>query len=225
MDMDDKNELSDIVLNKGNSANSNKKLIMAVAILGVVLIIVIVIMNSMSTKTTNNLPHQAALPPKPQEKVVKETHEEEPLFEDVEIMEDDTSPDADLDKIAQKLKQESVKEDTAPVKREPSVTKSTQKSLKAHTQKKAIAKKTTPTTKHAVTESGKFYIQVGSFSKYKPNKKFLGSIEKLGFHYKFHKTGKVQKVLVGPFKTRKDANKAKKVLRTNVEPGAFVVTL
>ena len=214
--MDDKNELSDIVLNKGNSSGSNKKLILAVATLGVVLIIVVMLMNSMNSGSTNNLP-QAVLPPKPQKEVAQEAPKDEPLFEDVQVMEDDASSDADLDKIAQKLKQESAQEESKPVKAAPVVKKNVKKVTK-----KAATK---PAVTQTATSSVQYYIQVGSFSKYKPNKKFLGSIKNLGFNYKFHKVGTLNKVLVGPFKTRKEANNAKRVLRAKVEPGAFLVKL
>jgi len=214
--MDDKNELSDIVLNKGNSSGSNKKLILAVATLGVVLIIVVMLMNSMNSGSTDNLP-QAVLPPKPQKEVVQETQKDEPLFEEVTVMEDDASSDADLDKIAQKLKEESVQEESAPVKAAPVAKKSVKKVTKKAAPKPAVTQ--------TATTSVKYYIQVGSFSKYKPNKKFLSSIKNLGFNYKFHKVGALNKVLVGPFKTRKEANNAKRVLRAKVEPGAFLVKL
>jgi DedD protein len=221
--MDDKNELSDIVLNKGNASGSNKKIILAVATLGVVLIVVVMLMNSMNSSTTNNLP-QAVLPPKPQKEAVKETAKNEPLFEEVKVIQDDTSSDADLDKIAQKLKQESAAqespalENSAPVKTAPVVAKKSVKKVTKPVQQRATVKQSAPS-------SVKYYIQVGSFSKYKPNKKFLSSIKKLGFNYKFYKASNLNKVLVGPFKTRKEANNAKRVLRTKVEPGAFLVKL
>ncbi|SFV69479.1 Arginine/ornithine antiporter ArcD [hydrothermal vent metagenome] len=222
--MDDKNELSDIVLNKGNASSSNKKLILAVATLGVVLIIVVLLMNSMNSSSTNNLP-QAALPPKPQKEVAQKTQKDEPLFEDVEVMQDDASSDADLDKIAQKLKQESTQEEkvqkeSAPIKTTHIVKKNVKKTTKKVTQK---TRKTV--IAHKATLTGKYYIQVGSFSKYKPNRKFLNSIRHLGFNYKFHKIGKLNKVLVGPFKTRKEAERAKKVVRAKIEPGAFLIKL
>ena len=217
--MDDKNELSDIVLNKGNASGSNKKLILAVATLGVVLIIVVMLMNSMNSSSTDNLP-QAVLPPKPQQETAKQTTKDEPLFEDVEVMqENSSSSDADLDKIAQKLKQESQTEEktvtpveSTPVKKSAPVvrTKSVQKAPKKVTQAKA---------------TGHYYIQVGSFSRYEPNKKFLKSIKNLGFNYRYHKVGTLNKVLVGPFTTRKEADRAKKVLRAKVEPGSFLVKL
>ncbi len=216
--MDDKNELSDIVLNKGNASGSNKKIILAVATLGVVLIVVVMLMNSMNSGSTDNLP-QAVLPPKPQKETVQKTTNSEPLFEEVQVMQDDSSSDADLDKIAQKLKQESAAEEKiAPVKSAPVVRKESVKKVSKPVKKRATVAQT-------ATTSIKYYIQVGSFSKYKPNKKFLSSIKNLGFNYKFHKVGTLNKVLVGPFKTRKEANNAKKVLRAKVEPGSFLVKL
>ncbi|MEN4052430.1 MULTISPECIES: SPOR domain-containing protein [Sulfurimonas] len=213
--MDDKNELSDIVLNKGNASGSNKKIILAIATLGVVLIIVLMLMSSMNSGSTDNLP-QAVLPPKPQKETVQENVQEEPLFEEVQVIEDDSSTDADLDKIAQKLKEESQTEAaTAPVKKAPDATKTVNKPVKTTTKKVA----------QTATTGIKYYIQVGSFSRYEPNKKFLRSIKNLGFNYRYHKVGNLNKVLVGPFNTRKEANNAKRVLRAKVEPGAFLVKL
>jgi len=221
--MDDKNELSDIVLNKNNNTGSNKKIVLAVATLGVVLIIVIMLMNSMNSSSTENLP-QAVLPPKPQKEVIEESVQDEPLFEEVEVMQDDSTSDADLDKIAQKLKQESqTEEEVFQTKQETHRVVKTKPVVKKTVTKKAPAK-----TKHKQTKavaSGRYYVQVGSFSRYEPNKKFLSSITKLGYHYKYHKVANLNKVLVGPFKTRAEANRAKKRLRTNVEPGAFLVKL
>jgi len=217
--MDDKNELSDIVLNKGNASGSNKKIVLAVATLGVVLIIVIMLMNSMNSGSTDNLP-QAVLPPKPQKEVAQESAKEEPLFEEVQVIEDDASNDADLDKIAQKLKQESQREEAI----KPAA-KTTPKKPVASVKKAPVKTAPVQNVTKTATSSVKYYIQVGSFSKYEPNKKFLQSIKNLGFDYKYHKVGKLNKVLVGPFKSRKEANSAKRVLRAKVEPGAFVVKL
>ena len=212
--MDDKNELSDIVLNKGDTAGPNKKIILAVATLGVVLIIVVMLMNSMNSGSTQNLP-QAVLPPKPQKELTQNNVNEEPLFEEVEVVQEPTSPDEELDKIAQKLKQESQKEQVVQKK---------QQKQKVLTQKKAVTKKVTKAAPKATTTI-KYYVQVGSFSKYEPNKKFLASIKNAGFNYTYHKVGNLNKVLVGPFKTQKEAQRAKKLLRSKVEPGAFLVKL
>jgi len=225
--MQDKNELSDIVLNKSGASSSSKKTILAIATLGVVLIIVILLMKPSSSQDDTMI---QPVPPKPQNTLVANENEsnqlsqadvQEPLFEEVEVIEEPVSTEADLDKIAQKLKEESQAQVTQAqhvvkkeVKKTPVVTKKANK----HTSKKDVTKK------KAVAQ-GKYYIQVGSFSRYEPNKKFLNSITSLGYHYKYHKVGNLNKVLVGPFSTRQEANKAKKILRSKVEPGAFLVKL
>ena len=217
--MTDKNELSDIVLNKGTSSSSNKKIILAVATLGVILIIVVMLMNSLSSDSADNLP-QAVLPPEPQKQLTTQTADE-PLFEEVEVMQEDETANSDLDKIAQKLKEESAQEVAMVEEIEEPV--AVTKPKKVTKPAKKVTQKAKTITK-AVT-NGKYYVQVGSFSKYQPNKKFLKSITDLGFNYKFHKVGNLNKVLVGPFKTQKEANSAKRVLRAKVEPGAFSVKL
>ncbi|MFK5938725.1 MAG: SPOR domain-containing protein [Sulfurimonas sp.] len=211
--MEDKNELNDIILNKGNTTSSNKKIILAVATLGVILVVVVMLMNSLSSSGTNNLP-QAALPPKP-ELTDKVKPANEPLFEDVQVIEEKTSDDTNLDQIAKKLKQESIKEEEITVV--PEVIKPiAKKVVKKPTQ---VVHKTAP----KAVASGSYYIQVGSFSKYKPNKKFLKSISNLNFKYKYHKVKNLNKVLVGPFKSRQEAKNARRIIRAKVEPGAFLV--
>ena len=215
--MEEKNELNDIILNKGGATNSNKKIILAVATLGIILIIVVMLMNSLSSNGTDNLP-QAALPPEPQMQTLTQ-NDEEPLFEEVEIVQDDANDKDEiaLTQIAQKLKQESLKEEATAVK--PVVQK------KAVVKKKTVVKKALvqKTPKKVKVATNQYYIQVGSFSKYEPNKKFLKSITSLGFHYKYHKVKNLNKVLVGPFKTSKEAKDARRTLRAKVEPGAFLV--
>lgn len=217
--MNDKNELNDIILNKGASANSNKKIILAVATLGVILIIVVMLMNSLSSSGTDNLP-QAALPPEPQTQALEQATEE-PLFEEVEVIQEDVNSDSNLDEITQKLKEESMAEEEVVV--------ATPEPVKTVTPKKVAPPKVTPKKVTAPftksTTSGNYYIQVGSFSKYKPNKNFLKSITNLGFDYKFHQVNKMNKVLVGPFNSSKAAKDARRVLRAKVEPGAFLVKL
>lgn len=220
-DINETNELNDIILNKGNTKNSNKKIILAIATLGVILIVVIMLMNSLSSNGTDNLP-QAVLPPEPQAQVAQD--KEEPLFEDVAVVEENDSKDADLDAIAQKLKAESFAEPKKEAIAKPvAVVKPKKVIKKKQAIKKHIVEKKHTTVPKLTTVS--YYIQVGSFSKYKPNKKFLGKITRLGFHYKYHKVGSMNKVLVGPFNTRNDAKNARKKLRAKVVSGAFVVKL
>jgi len=221
-ELNENNELNDIILDKGTPANSNKKIILAVATLGVILIIVIMLMNSLNSNSNDNLP-QAVLPPEPKAQVTQD-NDNEPLFEDITI-EEDVDTNANLDQIAKKLKEDSFKEETI-IEEKPVVVK---EEVKVVEKPKPVVKKVTPkkkeTTRDTTVITGYYYIQVGSFSKYEPNKKFLNSITRLGFNYKYHNVGKMNKVLVGPFKTKKEALSAKRVLRSKVEPGAFLVNL
>ena len=235
--MEERNELNDIILNRGGVPNNNRKIILAVATLGVILIIVVMLMNSLTSSGTDNLP-QAVLPPEPKAQEMALT-DDEPLFEDVEVIQEDEANGDNLDNIAQKLKQESYAQNTQTTVMEPDiipepVKKVTPKKpvVKKPVYKKPVAKK--PTVKKVVkpkasTSGVAKYVQVGSFSKYEPNKKFLKSITSKGYKYKYHKilrNGKtINKVLVGPFYGNSDTKKALKDIRRNIESGAFVVKL
>lgn len=229
--MQDNNELNDIILNKGGSTNNNKKIILAVATLGVILIVVVMLMNSLTSNGTDNLP-QTPLPPKSENKAPDST-QNEPLFEEVEVLEETAQENENLDAIAARLKEESQEElvtetvvekevlTPPPVVEKPKPVKQAPKPVVKAPVKKIV----TPTSSSKVN----YYIQVGSFSKYAPNKKFLKSITNLGYQYKFHKlirnSKAINKVLVGPFKSSTQAKDARRVLRAKVEPGAFLVKL
>lgn len=223
--MEEKNELNDIILNKSGSTSGSKKIILAVATLGVILIIVVMLMNTLTSKSTDNLP-QAMLPPEPQTKQAK-TIAEEPLFEEVAVVKEGSQNNDSLDKIAQKLKEESQKEEAQPVVNE-SAEKVVEKVAKRETPKE-IKKDNAqaPVTKTASSET--YYIQVGSFAKYAPNKKFLDSILRLGYKYKFHEVTSnsktLNKVLVGPFYNETEARKALRAVRSSVEAGAFLTKI
>ncbi len=217
--MEEKNELNDIILNKGSSGGNNKKVILAVATLGVILIIVVMLMNTLTSTGTDNLP-QAVLPPEP--KVVSNPiANEEPLFEEVEVVQEEPILSDNLDSIAQKLKKESLAE--AEVIEEPIAPKP----LKKVTTKKQVAKKAVaPSVDNSRTA---YYIQVGSFSKYAPNRKFLQSITDRGYSYKYHKVKRngtiLNKVLIGPFYNEKEAKRERINIRSNIEAGAFLIKL
>ena len=216
--MEEKNELSDIILNKGGNAANNKKIILAVATLGVILIIVVMLMNTLTSSGTDNLP-QAVLPAEP--KISSAISQEEPLFEEVNVVQEETQYNDNLDNIAQKLKQESLAE-------VQTVAEPVKQVVKKVVPKKVI-KKETPKTNIANANATAYYIQVGSFSKYAPNKKFLKSITDRGYSYKYHKVvrdGKsINKVLVGPFYDEKEAKDARIKIRSNIEAGAFLIKI
>lgn len=225
--MEEKNELNDIILNKSSSSAGNKKIILVVATLGIILIIVVMLMSTLASNGTSNLP-QAALPPEPQKQNKPIT--DEPLFEEVKVVKESNQESSSLDQIAQKLKEESIKESASTVEKVESAEKETPKPV-IEKPKKVAAKespKESETSAAATTSSG-YYIQVGSFAKYEPNKKFLDSILKLGYKYKFHQvtigSKEVNKVLVGPFSSEPEARKALKPIRSSVEAGAFITKI
>ncbi len=214
--MEEKNELNDIILNKNSSSSSNKKILLAVATLGAVLIIVIMLMNTLNSNSGDNLPKPVPLPA-PKAVDFQISDEEEPLFEEVEVIQEESIDSNNLEQIAQKLKEESLAESTKMPVKKVEVKKVEVKKTETKIIKKTEIKKT--------DSYGSYYIQVGSFSKYKPNKKFLKSITDKGYTYKFHKVGSLNKVLVGPFSNNKKARTALRAIRSSIEAGAFVIKI
>lgn len=233
--MEEKNELNDIILNKGNDAvSSSKKVILAVAILTIILIVVVMIMKNSGSSGIENLPQaqeatKTNLPPEPPSPQQTDAQQNSSLFEPVEIVKEDKKADDDLDKIAKKLKQESLtqeyNEPEAAVEK-PAVAPVVKQVKPKTITKKAPAVQKESVKKSSVTTSGKLFVQVGSFAKYEPDKKFLASIKKLGYNYTYHKVNRnsktINKVLVGPFSSEAEARVALANIRKNIEPGAFV---
>jgi DedD protein len=235
--MEEKNELNDIILNKSTHNGNNKKLLLAVATLALILIIVVVIMNSLKSEGTDNLP-QAVLPPEPMTQ--NDTLQNDPLFEPVEVIEEEVPDNDRLNQIAQKLKEESLQEDASEVIEEEEVVVVEPQALTPPpaavkkvptvvvkptvvTTPKPQAKKNTPPS---VVQKDLFYIQVGSFSKFAPSSAFLKKIEKQGYSYTFHKVQRnaktINKVLVGPFNNENEARRALQQIRKTIESGAFL---
>lgn len=233
--MEEKSELNDIILNKSNASANSRRVVLAVATLGIVLILVVMLMNTLTSSNTDNLP-QAVLPPEPQ----KETKAVagEPLFEDVKVIQEANKENGSLDEIAQRLKQESTKEGTSTQQTAQAQQTAQEVEKKIEQKKVTEAKKVTPPKESvaeqkappssSTTPSG-YYVQVGSFSKNQPNREFLDSITKLGYGYTFHKIANnatpLSKVLVGPFSNEAEARKALKNIRVSVEPAAFLTKI
>ncbi len=230
--MEEKNELNDIILNKSAQNGNNKKLLLAVATLTIILIIVVVIMNSLKSENTNNLP-QAALLPEPITQ--NNSLRDDPLFEPVEVIEEESAEENRLNKIAQKLKAQSmqkeqdnfvIEEEEVVVVEKPAVVV---KKAKPARVKPAVVVKAEPTpvvhAKKAPTV-GEYYVQVGSFSKLKPSDALLKKIRTQGYKYTYHKVtikGRaIKKVLIGPFATKKESQKARTQIKRTIEPTAFI---
>lgn len=241
--MEDKNQLNDIVLNKKGSSGSTKKIMLAAAVLMIILIIVIIVMNSLSSNSKNNLETgtKASQLPKPPAANVKQNEGQDQLFKPVTVIhENNTSGNTNsaLDKIAQKLKAQSMAQQQEPApKATPTkvtpdaaakpVVQQAQKVVKhlAKAKEKVVAKIT-----KKVTYSGtqKRYIQVGAFSKYKPNKKFLAKIKQHGYSVGYKKVvikGRTfTKVLIGPFASESLTREALGTVKKDINPQAFITS-
>lgn len=250
--MDEKNELNDIILNKSSKSNSTKKILLTIATFAIILIIVVVVMNQFSAKKESSLPHAPAVSQVVVEEVIEEPEIENAKTE-VPVIENDIAHTSEL------IEDEEVEPSNIPdgkdeteriydaVFEEPVIVEEPAYSSKTVTKKKPVVAKTVkktepkqvfkpsgkydPKSKAVVktSQSGSYYIQVGSFATYSPAKSFLNKITSRGYTYTFHKvtrSGKtLNKVLVGPFRTQSAAREALPVIKRNVISGAFLVKL
>ena len=67
-----------------------------------------------------------------------------------------------------------------------------------------------------------FYVQVGSFSKFSPSKQLVGAIESSGFSYRMQKAGQSNRLLIGPFVSRQDAQNRLGEIREKINKDAFI---
>jgi len=86
--------------------------------------------------------------------------------------------------------------------------------------KKPTVKQSTPQT----SSTGTYYVQVGSF-KENPSPRFLSVIKSSGFKYHVSRPDRTgyKKLLIGPYKTRADVDKARDIVRDRINKTAFVV--
>jgi DedD protein len=73
-----------------------------------------------------------------------------------------------------------------------------------------------------------YYIQVGTFLKYHPNKKFLQSIKDNGLNYQldvYHNSNnkEITRVLVGPFENKSDANEALLIVHEKIAKDGYLL--
>ncbi len=251
--MEEKNELNDIILNRGSSSNKSKKMILSIGVFALLLIIIVVVISSFSPNNSN-LP-QAVLPPEPAQ---NEVISDDPLFESVEVIDETLEDDTNIiDEVTKKIKEESLAESSVPavvatiedpiveevkntkeealvIVEEPikAVPKQSHPQFPTNIEKPKTSNPAHVTSKSAhksapkAIQKGNYYVQVGSFSKSKPDAKLINDIKSHGFSYTFQKinrSGKsFNKVLVGPFKNEAKARKALKVIRKNIINGAFL---
>ncbi|MDE5602550.1 MAG: SPOR domain-containing protein [Helicobacter sp.] len=67
-----------------------------------------------------------------------------------------------------------------------------------------------------------FYIQAGSFSKTSPNKQILSVIKEANLNYRMQKAGNNNRLLIGPFESKQEAQKYLDEVRERINKDAFL---
>jgi DedD protein len=239
--MEDKNELSDIVLEKDdNKAVKTKRILVIVALLILVFLLVLVVMRVINKPEATNTQSKLVLPPEP---VVKEvdTKNDDQLFKQVPIIEEEASKKESFEEMVRSLKEKEInKQTTIPEETQTQVKETVKEELPKVTQKAPVEQIVQPAVEKKAAEivpqpkvqvksteaTSGIYVQVGATSKLTPSKKFLDTIASQNYEYKLLpitvKDTKVTKILIGPFANTEDAKKALANIKTSINKDAFI---
>lgn len=234
--MENRNELSDIVLEKGDSKTLKlKRILILVAFLILVFLVALAsmkMMNKEPSKETSKL----ILPPEPSAQEAPVTKDDQ-LFKQVPIIEENPKKESFEEMIktlkekeAQKQEDAKVKESatqtTAPIKSEtPKVveTKPKEESVKKEVAKPKEAP--APVSQQSTSADAGIYIQIGAVAT-APEQKVLNDIKSKGFEYRLYKTvvngNNVTKILIGPYAKSEDAQNALISVRASINKNAFI---
>ena len=227
--------LDDIIISSSKKMNL-KKLLLAIAVLLLVLIIIILATKSLVQPEEKKM-DSVILPPEPTNKPIMQR--EEPLFEDIPIPIEDEKKDTKIDEVIGKIKKKATKQDeptyddiTIPIDeeevKEPAYSKPVVKKIEQPKPKPAPKPKPKPALKPKKFTHGNYYIQVGAFFNYPPDKKFLNSIKRENLSYEIitaTKNGKTyKKVVVGPYPSRKEAKSDLPIIKKRINQNAYITT-
>ena len=234
--MENRNELSDIVLEKGDSKTLKlKRILILVAFLILVFLVALAsikMMNKEPSKETSKL----ILPPEPSAQEAPVTKDDQ-LFKQVPIIEENPKKEGFEEMIktlkekeAQKQEEAKVKESatqtTAPIKSE--TPKVTETKPKEESVKKEVAKPKeapAPVSQQSTSADAGIYIQIGAVAT-APEQKVLNDIKSKGFEYRLYKTivngNNVTKILIGPYAKSEDAQNALISVRASINKNAFI---
>jgi len=231
--MENRNELSDIVLEKGDSKTVKlKRLLILVAFLILIFLVALASMKMMNKDDAKNT-SKLILPPEPTTQEVPVTKDDQ-LFKQVPIIEENPKKESFEDMIktlkekeVQKQEEAKAKEVVVPVApTKPEAIKTPEVKTKEATppKKEASKPKETPTTPTGSADAG-YYIQVGAVAT-NPEQKVLNDIKTKGFEYRLYKTvvngNDVTKILVGPYAKSEDAQSALPSVRASLNKNAFI---
>ncbi len=224
-------ELDDIILDKNSKKFDIKKIALlgGVAILLLIIVISIVKMTSPSTnqeiitQTSKNQQIQSSKESFDQEIPITEEEKSDFNVKPKEITPKEEQTHPTIQEIEKKIQPkvtipQTKKEITHQNKQ------LTEKPKKTHKKrvKKTYSKKTT-------VSKGDYYIQVAAFFRFPPSKKFLNKIKRDGFSYVIKTVIRdkrsIKKVLIGPFKSKKEAKKSLTTIRKNINKNAYILRI
>ena len=231
--MEEKNELSDIVLDNQSSNNSNK--IKKILLLSIILLLIFILaiagvkfFNKPKVKKNN---FNIVLPPEP---TTKNVTKKEELFKQVPIIEENSSaPKNNFYAMVEKLKNKEQNKEKSTVTNK----QKNDKALKTPTttpKQKDIKSALMKVKKHKkivkkISSKSNVYIQVGVTFKTRPDKKYLRKITKAGYSYKLYNlkiTGrKATKILIGPYKNKKIARSNLSKVKKEINKAAFIYVI
>lgn len=237
------NDLDDIVLENMDRKERIKRYIiifLAVIILAITIISIIKLVTSSSSTPQELLSEEVPIEQQQEDIELKETL---PVEESIDIEQGEEK--SDVDKLINEIITKNSSPATTNALSKPAPKKEKQHST-SNVQKTKVQTKTSPShppkkkkvvqkpthqqatkkSSSANTITKKYFIQAGAFFKYPPNKAFLKKIKDANYNFTIIKTQKngvrVQKVLIGPFATRKEAEQALVKIRTQIAKGAFI---
>lgn len=240
--MEDKNELSDIVLDKEDGAKGMKlkRILVIAAVLVLLFLAVLIIMRAINTPETEQ-EARLVLPPEPQSETASQASEanEDKLFQQVPIIEEE--PKESFEDMVKKLKEKEMNR-TAPAKEAPAevappaptATPETQAPEPAPEPQAPTAPEpeSTPEPKPEPKSSSDsqaasgIYIQIASVSKEVPDANYLKSVTDKNFQYTLYRTTVAQKpltkILVGPYDSNAAAREALSEVKEKLSPNAFI---
>lgn len=233
-----RNELSDIVLEKGDHKTVKVKRILILAAFLILVFLVALASMKMMNKDNGKDTSKLILPPEPTQET--QLPKDDQLFKQVPIIEENPKKESFEDMIKTLKEKEVAKQEEAKGKEPVATTKAD--TTKADTTKivdtkpkeatppvapkKEVAKPketTTPTTSGS-TGAG-IYVQVGAVAT-APEQRVLNDIKSKGFEYKIYPTvvngNNVNKILIGPYANSADAENALANIRSSVNKNAFI---
>ena len=229
--MNDHN-LDDLIIDSPEQKGGKAKGLLTIIALFIVVLIVAIILTKIILKDPKN--HQALLDENETEMISPELtlqeavddKEENKALSDMIKSEMDApkEPEESVEEVAhetvtveeEKPAEKPVKEEPAPPAPKKEIVKTPKKVSQPKTQSKP---KPTPVK----ASSEQYFIQVGSFSKMPSASRLVNALKRQHFNYTVMDINHMHKVMVGPYKSRAEADRAIVRVKSLINKNAFVV--